>query len=385
MQSLVSVIMPTYNRGMTIKRSIDSVLKQSYEKIELIIVDDGSSDNTTEIVKSYHDGRIKLISLDRNSGANVARNKGINVAKGKYIAFQDSDDEWLENKLEIQIKYMEETGKKVCYCPYILFNNGEVKVIPSHADNRVLFEEKIQETLRKGNVISTQTLVIHKEVVLSVGMFDESLYRLQDYEFVIRICQQYKIGYIDKPLVNVYRMSDSISSNRLALADACKKILIKHTEFVDFKSVLHLYLFNCKWYDTQKIYWEYLEEMLTIKRNGMTKENIDFAIQIKSDMSKWHTYLKKNIIKKKFSIYGAGNYGKGVYYTLKNMGLTPQCFWVTHRQKENRIDQIPVLELPSEMGNELSVIIAISKDRQEELCENLLSRGCTNYYVYPFC
>ena len=117
MHPLVTVIIPVYNRAFTIRRAIDSVLDQSYKELELIIVDDCSLDNTVQIVKSYRDKRINLICLPKNCGANTARNTGLRAAKGEYIAFQDSDDEWFKEKLEIQIEYMEKTRKKVCYCP----------------------------------------------------------------------------------------------------------------------------------------------------------------------------------------------------------------------------------------------------------------------------
>lgn len=385
MQSLVTVIIPVYNRERTIKRSIDSVLAQSYANIELIIVDDGSSDGTLRVVNSYQDRRMKLICLNRNSGANVARNIGISVAQGEYIAFQDSDDEWMKDKLEIQIKYLESTGNKVCYCPYFLCRNKEIKIIPRHPENKELYEEQIQTILRKKNVISTQTLVIHKEVVKTVGIFDETLRRLQDYEFVIRVCQHYKIGYIEKPLVNVYRMNDSISNNKPALIDSYKKILVRHIDFVDFESFLRSYLFNCEWYDTKKIYWTYLDEILEIKEKRITAEKKDLKIKIKKEMSDWYDFFKQNIVGGKFVIYGAGYYGEEVYYTLKKMGIIPQYFWITHREKEDRIDHIPVLELPDQINEGLSVLIAINREGQEEMCQNLFKRKFSNFYVYPFC
>ena len=105
---MISVIIPTHNREKTIKKSIDSVLCQTYNNIEIIVVDDKSTDNTEEVINSIKDNRIKYIKLDENKGACFARNKGIELAQGKYIAFQDSDDEWLPQKLEIQLRYLEE-------------------------------------------------------------------------------------------------------------------------------------------------------------------------------------------------------------------------------------------------------------------------------------
>lgn len=110
--SLVSIIMPTYNCAKFIEESIESVLSQTYKNWELIIVDDCSNDNTEDIVKRYceTDDRIKYLKLDVNSGAAIARNKGIEQARGKYIAFLDSDDLWMDGKLEKQISFMEENN-----------------------------------------------------------------------------------------------------------------------------------------------------------------------------------------------------------------------------------------------------------------------------------
>lgn len=385
MQPLVTVIIPTYNRAPTIARSIDSVLKQTYENIELIIVDDGSSDSTIKIVKSYHNEKIKLICLDKHSGANTARNRGIYAAKGEYIAFQDSDDEWLKDKLEIQLSYMMKTGRKVCYCPYILNGDEGKRIIPSQMGNKELYERKIIDILRKKNVVSTQTLVIHKEVTEKEGVFDEDLNRLQDYEFIIRLCQHYEIGYIDKPLVNVYRMPNSISNNKLALADAYKKILIKHSSFIDIETFLHSYLFNSEWYDNKKIYWEYLYEIIEKLKLKGTKEIVDQENRAKRYMLKWYAFFKSNIIDKKFAIYGAGYYGKEVYRTLKRIGIMPEYFLVTQCQKETRIDQTSVLELSNKIDNKLPIIIAVNKETQEEVINNLMSIGLENYFIYPFC
>lgn len=96
----VSVVIPTYNRAHLVGRAIQSVLNQTYQDFEIIVVDDGSTDNTEEVVKSFNDPRIRYIRHDQNRGGSAARNTGIKMARGEYIAFQDSDDEWLPEKLE---------------------------------------------------------------------------------------------------------------------------------------------------------------------------------------------------------------------------------------------------------------------------------------------
>ena len=107
MKRKVSVIIPTYNREATLKRAVESVLNQTYTDFELIIVDDGSTDNTRQLVENIHDDRITYYYVKINSGAAAARNYGIERAEGEYIAFQDSDDYWHSDKLEKQMKVME--------------------------------------------------------------------------------------------------------------------------------------------------------------------------------------------------------------------------------------------------------------------------------------
>lgn len=118
MNDLVSVIMPSYNTAKFIKETIDSVLNQTYQNFEIIIVDDCSTDNTDEVVSAIKDDRIKYIKNEKNSGAAVSRNRALREAKGKWIAFLDSDDVWLPEKLEKQITFMKENGYHFSYTEY---------------------------------------------------------------------------------------------------------------------------------------------------------------------------------------------------------------------------------------------------------------------------
>ena len=118
MKELISIIMPSYNTAKFIKETIDSVLSQTYTNWELIIVDDCSTDNTDEIVSQLADERIKYIKNEKNSGAAVSRNRALKEANGKWIAFLDSDDVWLPEKLEKQIAFMKENGYKFSYTAY---------------------------------------------------------------------------------------------------------------------------------------------------------------------------------------------------------------------------------------------------------------------------
>lgn len=228
----VSVIIPTYNRAHLIGGAIQSVLDQTYQDFEIIVVDDGSTDNTAEVVKSFNEQRIKCIRHDKNRGGSAARNTGIKAAKGEYIAFQDSDDEWFIEKLEKQMKIFETAPPEVgvVYTGFWKIENDKKIYIPSSWFTQK--EGNIHKELLKGNFVTTQSVVIRKKCFEKSGMFDENLPRLQDWELVIRLSKYYNFKCIDEPLLNSYYTSNSISANHEALIKAVELILTKH--FNDF-------------------------------------------------------------------------------------------------------------------------------------------------------
>lgn len=125
MEDLVSIIMPSYNTEKYIKKSIASVIKQTYQNWELIIVDDCSTDNTDDIIKKFDDVRIRYIKNKRNFGAAISRNRALRLAKGRWIAFLDSDDLWKVQKLEKQLKFMKDYGYSFTFTDYRTQLNGK--------------------------------------------------------------------------------------------------------------------------------------------------------------------------------------------------------------------------------------------------------------------
>jgi len=241
----VSVIIPTYNRAHLLPRAIQTVLNQTYQDFELIVVDDGSTDNTEEIVKSFNDPCIRYIRHEENKGAAAARNTGIKAAKGGFIAFQDSDDEWLPEKLEKQMKVFENAPAKVgvVYTGFWRIENNKKIYIPFSWVKQK--EGNIHKELLKGNFVTTQSIVARKECFRKVGMFDEKLPRFQDWELVIRLSKYYNFKCIDEPLLISYYTSESISANNDALIKALKLILSKHfNDFAEDKKLLSKYYFS---------------------------------------------------------------------------------------------------------------------------------------------
>lgn len=201
---LVSVVIPVYNRETTVGRAAASVLNQSYTNLELIIVDDCSNDNSLQVIHEFQDKRIIVITSEQNSGANAARNKGILAAKGQYVAFQDSDDEWVKDKLKIQMQDMINRDLSASFCAHCLIDGRIKRIVPDDYEDKLKYENELMNVLADCNVVSTQTLIVKRDVFDKIGYFDEEMPRLQDYEFVIRLAQKEKIGYIACPLVLVY-------------------------------------------------------------------------------------------------------------------------------------------------------------------------------------
>jgi len=397
---LVSVIMPVYNREHTIKRAIDSILCQTYPQVEIIVVDDGSTDHTVNHIRQYGDQRIKLI-CQKHGGANKARNIGIQHAKGAYIAFQDSDDEWLPEKLDIQIRYMEEYGYPVCYCPYRLYENHSTCIVPPDYSDKAKYQEGLRYVLASHNAVSTQTLILKREVLAGLGnaYFDEQMPRWQDYEFIIRIVQSFPVGYVDIPLVNVYRSDMSISTDKRALYQAAALLIQKHAAFLDIRRFLEEFIRS---YDPAADSGEHLicglnqiQEALNTAGSGNGINIKDMLITYMAGQKAMQDTANRkecmfhmdHLQDRKFFIYGAGKAGQEVYQRLKSKGLYPRCFIVTRRGEQESVDGIPVIplnEIPVKeaIKKDDTVIIAVSGKYQAELKENLMDRGYPSFFVY---
>lgn len=239
---MVSVIIPSYNRELTIKRSVCSVLNQTYKDIEVIVVDDCSSDNTREVIESIDDDRLRYYCLEENSGACVARNKGIELAKGEYIAFQDSDDEWLPEKLEVQIKKLKKSKADVCFCKMKQFfsDGSSEKFFPKGLQEGIVSYKQLYEFSR----VSTQTIFAKREVCMKYK-FDRRVTKSQDYDWVIRAGNEYSFYYIDTVFVHQYFQSDSITKGgKEKSIEMCRYFLKKYREKCKSDKSFHVALIN---------------------------------------------------------------------------------------------------------------------------------------------
>ncbi|MDR7666384.1 glycosyltransferase [Methanosarcina sp. Z-7115] len=226
----VSVVIPTYNRAHLISRAIQSVLDQTYQDLEIIVVDDGSIDNTGEIIKSFQDTKLKYIRYNKNKGASAARNTGIKAAKGKYIAFQDSDDEWFPDKLERQMEVFGDAPPEVGVVYSGFYRIEADKKIYFPSDRFTQKEGNIHNELLKGNFVGTPTVLIKKECFENTKYFDENLPALEDWELWIEISKHYFFKYINKPLLYSYSTANSVNLNQNNMLKAHETILLKHLD-----------------------------------------------------------------------------------------------------------------------------------------------------------
>jgi glycosyltransferase involved in cell wall biosynthesis len=194
---LISVIIPTYNRGWIIKEAIDSVLAQEYINYELIVVDDGSIDDTHDILNSYQ--KNFLVLRQNNKGVSAARNRGFAAASGRFIAFLDSDDIWLPQKLSQQVDFFHSNPDAlICQTEEIWIRNN-VRVNPKKRHKKpsgMIFEPSLSLCL-----VSPSAVMIKKNLFEEVGLFDETLPACEDYDLWLRVSCRHPVHLIDTPLI----------------------------------------------------------------------------------------------------------------------------------------------------------------------------------------
>lgn len=216
----MSVIIPTHNSAGTIVRALESVHRQHFQPIEIIVVDDGSSDPTRTIVEQYRDRGVQLIVLDGRHGASRARNEGIAVARGEYIAFLDSDDEWLTGKLAKQVAMLRANERLT------LVGCGARRIGSDGVDRGRVYEghrpvivgPHAWRALLAYAFLCTPTVMAPRTAILEVGGFDQELVIGEDQDLWIRLARRGEIGYVHEDLVRVHESPDGLSTRHRARA-----------------------------------------------------------------------------------------------------------------------------------------------------------------------
>jgi len=232
---MISVLIPTHNRENTLKRAIDSVLNQSLKAREIIVVDDGSSDKTEDILKSY-EADIRVIS-QKNSGVSSARNRAIKDSSCKYIALLDSDDMFLEQKLELQLNFhLQNPHIKISHSDEIwIRENKEIKQPKSYKREAGFLFESFLPFCK----LSPSTVMLNREIFDRVGYFDESFSVCEDYDFWLRCALEFEIGVINTPLTKKFDGEKNQLSHNGVFKDIFRiKALEKHIESRYKKAVL---------------------------------------------------------------------------------------------------------------------------------------------------
>jgi glycosyltransferase involved in cell wall biosynthesis len=227
---LVSVVIPTFNREKLVVRAINSVLFQTYKHLEIIVVDDCSSDNTISILEQMYGEQIVLIKNEINSYVGHARNLGVSFAKGDYIAFLDSDDLWVPNKIEFQLNWMMSNSFDICCTGFYVNKYGSddlIRIIRPYSSKIDLLNILYGVYIAPGS-----TLILKKNIFISIGGYDETYRRIEDWDFLIKILSKQKyIGFLNEPLANIFAANNFTISNLLKM---CFKLFLSNYKRIFF-------------------------------------------------------------------------------------------------------------------------------------------------------
>lgn len=213
LSSVVSIIMASYNAERTIRQAIQSVIDQTYTEWELLVINDCSSDHTSDIISSFADERIRLLNNSTNLGVSTTRKVGLDAARGEWIAILDSDDQWMPEKLEKQMKYANRKGAEFVFTgSSFMDENGELINWQLHVPPTIEYHE-----LLKQNLISNSSVLIKRRLFCAYYSMDDRMH--EDFAIWLKITRDGHIAYgIDEPLL-IYRLSNSSkSSNKLKAA-----------------------------------------------------------------------------------------------------------------------------------------------------------------------
>jgi len=243
MMPVVSVVIPTHNRKLMLKRALDSVLNQTLKEIEVIVVDNASVDGTEVMVKSIPDGRISYFRHEINEGGPAARNTGIKKAKATLISLLDDDDEWFPEKLALQVAQIKNAETKIglVYAGSEIYDETTQKILRVHSPR---YRGRVYEQLLLNNILSSASMLIKKECFDKVGVFDETLTSCQDWDMWLRIAEHFEFDYIDEVLVRINMHTEQISNDYAQLIPGRTRMVQKHA--AEFKKYPKIYVVHLK-------------------------------------------------------------------------------------------------------------------------------------------
>ncbi len=268
---MISVVIPTHNRADLLPRAIESACAQTYTDIEVIVVSDGSTDDTKQVVESIaaNDSRVRFIEYHPARGGNVARNTGVEAAGGEFVAFLDDDDAWYPEKLEKQLAIMQSdariglvyTGVKT-----IFVNEGL-----AYSSNPKCCGDLHERILLNNCVGSTSTVMVRRALFEKTGLFDEQLKALQDYDLWIRFCQHAHVGVVSEEMIDYYNYTGKkqVSAVTQKYVDAFAHINSKYA---------YLFAGLSDELKTKKLFNEYIDLSHKCMRNANKKQARSYAL-----------------------------------------------------------------------------------------------------------
>jgi glycosyltransferase involved in cell wall biosynthesis len=220
----VSVVVPAYNAARFVASAIESVLAQTYDDYEILVVDDGSTDDTREVVNQYKSAKIRYIA-QKNAGVAVARNTGMAEGRGRWVAFLDADDTWFPTKLERQMHALRaDSSARVCYSAFTVV---DASLAPIGVRRSARVGTALEDLLLRGNIVgSICTVLCDREMILSTGGFDPRLSQCADWEMWVRLAARTEFVYVDESLVT-YRQHDSNMSRNAGLLETDSLLVLE--------------------------------------------------------------------------------------------------------------------------------------------------------------
>jgi glycosyltransferase involved in cell wall biosynthesis len=222
----ISIVIPTYNRADILPRALESVLSQTVSDFEVIVVDDGSTDNTEAVVNSYDDPRLRYVRSEERKGANAARNAGIDAAEADIVSFLDSDDTFHPQHLEVAMNRLNNAPSSCggVFTAFKKVRDGETVTISDAPAEFITQDQLITENVVGG----FSTVTLRSEVFETVGRLDEEMPSAQDIEFFIRVLEEYSLLGIDRPLMTYYYDADRISDDIERKIAGQERLMEKH-------------------------------------------------------------------------------------------------------------------------------------------------------------
>lgn len=308
----ISVVMTNFNKEDVIRETIDSVLNQTEKDFEFIIVDDGSTDNSRKIIQSYKDQRIKPLFLNENEHICKATNRGLKEAKGEYIARIDSDDVWMPDKLEKQLRFLEKRENlKVCYTKVDLINEKSEIVNEKLKDYYNLYNQRqpnrgawLRFFFYIGNSLIQSTMMYERSLLDEVGFFNLAYIQAHDFDFCVRLAKKYDLGFVEEPLVRYRRMEGQNSQEKVEenVRFFNESMSIKKHFFDDMDDETFVYSFKESFVNSQSKTKDELEcEKAFLLLRGISFGPINPILGLEKIEEMFHEEKYEKILKEKYN------------------------------------------------------------------------------------